>query len=157
VLRLWLPLACVPPGAKDALLRIGLSTTRHPRMGAVEQPWVAVREPSWNQAAKRKTSSARLLYRNLKLLLGNHHKTKAIGIRGRNTLRSVVRQGSALRSDRWRGSLWSALTDACAAGVASHEEHVCSSVLKENRSATAAAGLWQHRRGQRRRVAPGAG
>ena len=30
-----------------------------------------------------------------------------------------------------------ALTDASAAGVPSHEEHVCSSVLKENRSATA--------------------
>jgi hypothetical protein len=28
------------------------------------------------------------------------------------------------------------LTDASAAGVAGHEEHVCSSVLKENRSAT---------------------
>ena len=46
------------------------------------------------------------------------------------TLRSGVRQGSPLRFDRWRGSLRSALTDASAAGVPSHEEHVCSSVLK---------------------------
>jgi hypothetical protein len=45
-------------------------------------------------------------------------------------LRSGVRQGSPLRSNRWRGALWSALTDASAAGFPSHEEHVCSSVLK---------------------------
>lgn len=45
---------------------------RHPRMGAAEEPEV---------------------------LCGNLLKTQAIGIGGRNTLRSGVRQGSALRSE----------------------------------------------------------
>jgi hypothetical protein len=52
------------------------------------------------------------------LLLGNLLKTKesALELRWRGTLRSVVRQGSALRSDRSRGAV-AALTAASAAGV----------------------------------------
>jgi hypothetical protein len=42
------------------------------------------------------------------------HKTEPLT---RRTLRCAVRKGSALRSDRWRGSLRSALTDGSAAGV----------------------------------------
>jgi len=45
-----------------------------------------------------------------------------------NTLRSVVRQGASPAARRAEGR--AALTDASAAGVPSHEEHVCSSVLK---------------------------
>ena len=45
-----------------------------------------------------------------------------------NTLRSVVRQGAPTAARRAEGR--AALTDASAAGVAGHEEHVCSSVLK---------------------------
>jgi hypothetical protein len=46
------PLASVPPRQKNyAAYGIGLRVTRHPRMGAVEQPEVALREPSWNERA----------------------------------------------------------------------------------------------------------
>jgi hypothetical protein len=40
---------------KQPCLRMGITMTRHPGTGAVEEPEVAVREPQWNQAAKGKT------------------------------------------------------------------------------------------------------
>jgi hypothetical protein len=41
----------------SALLRIGYRVTRHPRMGAVEEPEVALREPQSNQRLRRKRLS----------------------------------------------------------------------------------------------------
>ena len=65
-----------------------------------------------------------------RLLYVNVLKTQGAGVGGGSTLRSGVRQGSALRSDRYAARKErAALTDASAAGVAG-EEHVCSSVLK---------------------------
>jgi hypothetical protein len=50
------PLSSVPTWKKATLLRIGLRVTRHPRMGAVEQPEVAVWELSENKRLIGKTS-----------------------------------------------------------------------------------------------------
>jgi hypothetical protein len=44
-----LPSGAVPSGRKGTLLRIGLTMTRHPRMGAAQQPEVAVRELTENK------------------------------------------------------------------------------------------------------------
>jgi hypothetical protein len=68
---------------KHAAYGIGLRVTRHPRMGAVEQPWVAVREPSWNQAVSGKTGLAGCSTATLKLSKGNTKKTKPLSVRGR--------------------------------------------------------------------------
>jgi hypothetical protein len=113
-----------------------------------------VREPQWNErrtASYRENAGVyRLLCVNVngmrqletnrrvlgsgaetwRLLCVNVLKTQGRGIGG-STLRSGVRQGSALRSDRYATREGrAALTAASAAGVAGHEEHVCSSVLK---------------------------
>ncbi len=137
MLRLGSPSRAVPTESKNnAACGIGLRVTRHPRMGAVEEPEVPLREPSSNERLRQKAARAGSCAATLKFLSGNHHKTKALERSWPNTLRSVVRQGSALRSDRCaptaarRAEGRAALTDASAAGVAGHEEHVCSSVLK---------------------------
>jgi len=39
---------------EHAAYGIGLRMTRHPRMGAVEEPWVAVREPVENKRLMEK-------------------------------------------------------------------------------------------------------
>jgi hypothetical protein len=39
------PAALATTEAKSTLLRIGLGVTRHPRMDAVEEPWVYLGEP----------------------------------------------------------------------------------------------------------------
>jgi hypothetical protein len=45
----------------------GVAVTRHPRMGAAQQPAVAVRELVETRAAKRKIPSRRLLPSNRRL------------------------------------------------------------------------------------------
>jgi hypothetical protein len=51
--------------------RVG-ATTRHPRMGAVEEPEVALREPQSNQQLRRKTPLSGCCAGTLWLLWGNH-------------------------------------------------------------------------------------
>lgn len=99
-------------------------------MGAVEEPEVPWREPQWNERAtamRRENAGVyRLLCVNvcgIKQLRGRNTlrelfcvnaavavrelaENTASGIGGGSTLRSVARQGSALRSDRWRGTAW---------------------------------------------------
>ena len=101
--------------------RVGNDTS--PRMGAVEEPEVPRRERAWNERAtasyREKTGVYGLLWVNAsgmrqlrqlglfavrgavtrRLLCVNVLKTQGAGICGGSTLRSVVRQGSALRSD----------------------------------------------------------
>ena len=71
------------PEAEMRAYGIGLGVTRHPRMVAVEQLQVAVREPQWNQAAKGKTGLAGSCTATLKLPKGNHNKTRPLSVRGR--------------------------------------------------------------------------
>jgi len=58
-----------PVNEKPSMLRMGLNGTRHPRMGAVEEPEVAVREPSWNERprvnSRENTGVYRLLWVNV--------------------------------------------------------------------------------------------
>jgi hypothetical protein len=49
LLHLGLPSGAVPTGSKSTLLRMGRRVTRHPRMGAVEEPEVTVGERVWNE------------------------------------------------------------------------------------------------------------
>ncbi len=62
----------MPTGSKNALLRIGLMVTRHPRMGAVEQPKVPVRELAENTRLIEKGQQKRYPRGARRLLLGNH-------------------------------------------------------------------------------------
>jgi hypothetical protein len=87
-------------------------------MGAVEEPEVTLREPLWNQAAKRKTGLFGSRAATLPLRKGNHNKTQPLSIRGR--IPSAASSVKALRgvptADAARKGR-AALTDASAAGV----------------------------------------
>ncbi len=54
---------------EHAAYGIGIRVTRHPRMGAVEEPTVPLREPSWNEqptATRRENAGVyRLLWVNV--------------------------------------------------------------------------------------------
>jgi hypothetical protein len=89
-----------------------------------------VGEREWNQRLRGKTGVPWLLGGNAAVAARERVENTGAGVGGGSTLRCVVRQGSALRSDRYAARKErAALTDASAAGVAG-EEHVCSSVLK---------------------------
>ena len=60
------------PGAKSTLHRIGLRVTRHPRMGAAQQPEVAVRELTENRRLIEKGQQKRYSGDERTLLMGNH-------------------------------------------------------------------------------------
>jgi len=120
-------LASWSTSSKPTLLRIGRIGTRHPGTGAVGEPEVTLREPLWNQAAKGKTGLFGSCAATLPLRKGNHNKTQPLSVGGR--IPSAPAPVKALRplrgAQRTRGP-----DDASATGVPSHEEHVCSSVLK---------------------------
>lgn len=67
---------------------------------------VAVREREWNQpvAANRPVLGSRC--GNAAVAACERVENTALEHPWPNTLRSVVRQGSELRSDRWRGTAW---------------------------------------------------
>jgi hypothetical protein len=55
--------------SKSTLLRIGYRVTRHPRMGAAQQPKVAVREPAENKRLREKLSEKAYFGRKVRAVL----------------------------------------------------------------------------------------
>lgn len=59
----------LPPKERRAAYGIGLRVTRHPQMGAVEEPEVPLRKPQWNErstaTSREKTGVYRLLWVNV--------------------------------------------------------------------------------------------
>jgi len=96
-----------------------------------------VGEREWNEAVGGESACSRFRRVNVAVTVRERVENTGPGRRWPKypPLRRPSRLCAALRPLRGADA---ALTDASAAGVAGHEEHVCSSVLKENRSATAA-------------------
>ena len=75
------PLASVPPGAKEhAAYGIGLSMTRHPRMGAVEELKVPLREPQWNERPTAEWGENAGVYRLLRVNVNGINRLRRIGL-----------------------------------------------------------------------------